>query len=238
VKRQSSILDYLLVRRALGTAFAAAALAACGGGSEPTGSPTTAAPAPPPPPATETAAPAETGAPAAEAEPAEPERSETSEPASPSEPPASAAPEPAAPAEAEPATLPGLPPYTAGYERWTRINPEPIPPNPDGDPHLGTKDVYVSQEADRSGGSIVYPDGTIVVKDARRPDADFLGLVAIMRKETGSDPEHGDWVFVEYTRDSPDAAFTETASDAVCWSCHVGAEETDWVWVHTLRRAP
>ena len=105
----------------------------------------------------------------------------------------------------EPTPLPGagLPRQVLGYQDWLRLNEDPIPPIEDGDAHLGTKDVYATPRADRSGGAIVYPDGTIIVKEATRPDTDFIGLVAVMRKEAGADPDHGDWVFVEYTRDGP-----------------------------------
>jgi hypothetical protein len=51
-----------------------------------------------------------------------------------------------------------------------------------------------------------------------------------MRKERGADPAHNDWLFVEYTRDSRKEAFAEVASGAVCYGCHVGAEETDYVF--------
>jgi hypothetical protein len=158
-----------------------------------------------------------------------------------SEPPA-AEPPPAEPPPAgeppAPEPLPGLPDLTAGYRDWLLLNEEPIPPNPDGDAHLGTKNVYASLEADRASGELVYPDGTIIVKEAKRPDTSFVGLVAVMRKEQGVDPEHGDWVFVEYTRSSPTEPFEEVAADAVCWGCHMNAAGTDWVWVHTLGSAP
>lgn len=199
-----------------------ALLAACGGGSEPA-----AQPAAEPPPAT--------------VEPAPPTQAEPPPPpaATEPEPPAEAA-EPEPPPEPEPTPLPGggLPREILGYQDWLKLNEEPIPPTEGGDPHLGTKDVFASREADRSGGSLVYPDGTIVVKEAARPGTDFIGLVAIMRKEAGADPEHGDWVFVEYTRSAPDEPFDVRARDAVCWSCHAGAAETDWVWVHTTGAAP
>ena len=45
-----------------------------------------------------------------------------------------------------------------------------------------------------------------------------------MRKERGADPEHDDWIFVEYTRAAAGDRFGEVASGAVCWSCHVGAQ--------------
>ncbi len=157
---------------------------------------------------------------------AEPEPAPTSTAAS--EPPTT---EEAEPPEEEPETepapevLPGLPRFTAGYTEWARLATD-IPPR-DADPHLGTKDVFASRES--RGG--VFPVGTVIVKHARRPDKDFLGLIATMRKLEGADAAHNDWVFVEYTRDSPDEPFTELASGAVCWSCHVGAEQADYVWV-------
>jgi hypothetical protein len=129
----------------------------------------------------------------------------------------------------------GLPAYVAGYERWLRLNAEPIPPRPAGDAHFGTKDVYVNRtREDISTGGVQrfpYPDGAIVVKTATRPGADFVHLVAIMRKRRGSDPAHGDWEFVEYARSSAADRFDPIARDGVCWGCHAMARNTsDWVF--------
>ena len=126
--------------------------------------------------------------------------------------------------------LPGVPASLAAYRNWTRLNARPVPPR-DSDPHFGTKNVYASKPAGPGGR---YPDGTVIVKDAVAPGEDFVRLIAVMRKETGADPEHGDWLFVEYTRDAAADRFEEIASGAVCWSCHVGAAETDWVWIAKL----
>jgi Cytochrome P460 len=120
---------------------------------------------------------------------------------------------------------PGVPGFVAGYRDWVKLNDAPIPPR-EADPHNGTKNVYASKERRPSGR---FPAGTIVVKDASRPGADFTGLIAIMRKERGADPAHGDWVFVEYTREARSERFREQASGAVCWSCHVGAD-ADYVF--------
>ena len=87
-----------------------------------------------------------------------------------------------------PAPLPGLPKSIAGYQDWVKLNKAPIAPR-DSDPHLGTKEVYASKEM-RSNG--LFPNGTIIVKEATRPGKDFLGLIAIMRKERGADPAHND----------------------------------------------
>jgi hypothetical protein len=129
-----------------------------------------------------------------------------------------------------PAALPGLPGYTAGYEEWPKLNRKTLPPR-DSDPHLGTKEVYASKEA-RSDG--VFPNGTVIVKEAARPGKDFIGLVAVMRKRPGADPDHNDWIFVEWTREAADERFAKVAGGAVCWSCHVGAAEHDYLWISEL----
>jgi cytochrome P460 len=125
-----------------------------------------------------------------------------------------------------PDPLPGLPKSIAGYRDWIKLNKAPIEPR-DSDPHLGTKEVYASKKM-RSNG--LFPNGTVIVKEATRPGKDFLGLIAVMRKQPGADPAHNDWLFVEYTRDSRREAFDEVASGAVCYGCHVGAEATDYVF--------
>lgn len=125
-----------------------------------------------------------------------------------------------------PKAPPGVPGFVAGFRSWTRLNDAPIPPR-DADPHNGTKNVYASKDRRRNGR---FPAGTIVVKEANRPGADFIGLIAIMRKQPGADPAHRNWVFVEYTRDARNQRFQEIASGAVCWSCHMGALDNDYVF--------
>ena len=130
--------------------------------------------------------------------------------------------------------LPGLPADVAGYTQWLKLNAEPIPPVPGGDPHNGTKNVYVNKTradiAPNGEQVFPYPDGSIVVKDAIRPGKDYIGLIAIMRKKAGVDPDHNDWEFVEYVRNAPDAAFSVIARDGVCWGCHARVEDIDYVF--------
>ena len=134
-----------------------------------------------------------------------------------------------------PAALPGLPDDTVGYDQWLKLNAQPIPPVPGFDPHRGTKNVYVNQTreviAPNGQQQFPYPDGAIVVKEAVRPDKDFIGLVAVMWKEAGTNPAFGDWRFEEYTRNAPDAEFRLIASGAACSGCHSGAAATDFVFV-------
>lgn len=133
----------------------------------------------------------------------------------------------------KPVPLPGLPDDVAGYEKWLKLNAKPIPPRP-ADPHNGTKNVYVNQErvviAADGEQNFPYPDECIIVKESTRPGKDFIGLIAIMRKKKGNDPAHNDWTWVEYTRNAADGAFREIAKDAVCWGCHSGAINMDYVY--------
>ena len=134
-----------------------------------------------------------------------------------------------------PAGLPGLPDDIAGYEGWLKLNAEPIPPAPGGDPHRGTKNVYVNQTREKIAPNgqqqFPYPDGTIVVKEATRPGKDFIGLIAVMWKEAGSNPAFGDWRFEEFLRGAPDADFRLAFEGGVCTGCHTRAADTDFVFV-------
>lgn len=118
--------------------------------------------------------------------------------------------------------LPGIPAYAQPYKSWRKVNAKPI--RTDG-AHPGVKNVYARKRA-RAGK---YPNGTIIVKEARDP-AGFVSLIAVMRKRAGSDAAHGNWKFVEWTRAGSRERFREIARDGVCWSCHVGAKKTDWVF--------
>ncbi len=135
----------------------------------------------------------------------------------------------------EPAVpIPGLPEDVVGYTQWLKLNAEPIPPVPGGDPHNGDKNVYVNKTretiAPNGEQQFPYPDGSIVVKEAYRPGKDYVGLIAIMRKKVGVDPDHNDWEFIEYTRNAPDADFAVIAKDGVCWGCHVQVQDIDYIF--------
>lgn len=175
-------------------------IAACGGESEPESAPTTPSAAPQATTTTE-------AEPTTEQATTEETTTEEAEP-----------PPPQAP--------PGAPRFVAGYRGWVKLNDAPISPRA-SDPHDGTKNVYASK---RRRADARFPAGTIVVKEATRPGADFIGLIAVMRKQRGADPAHNDWVFVEYTREAANARFQEIARGSVCWSCHVGAVDLDYVF--------
>ena len=141
-------------------------------------------------------------------------------------------PEPEPKPQPAPEPEPGLPGDTAGFRDGLRLNPAPLPENA-GAPHGEVKNVYVNRTraeiAPGGNQAFPYPDGSVVTKTGSR-GGDDAAIVAIMRKVAGVDPEHGDWEFIEYSRSSADAAYTVLAQDAVCWGCHQGAIDTDWVF--------
>jgi hypothetical protein len=128
------------------------------------------------------------------------------------------------------APLPGIPQYAQSYTRWTKLNPKPIPRRP-SDPHDSIKNVYASRSPAR--GSTRYPVGTVIVKEGRTRAGGYVKLIAVMRKVKATGVNNG-WVMIEWTRSSEKGRFRELARGQVCYSCHVGAKTTDYVF--TKRR--
>jgi Cytochrome P460 len=130
-----------------------------------------------------------------------------------------------APSGTEARPLPGLPAYTAGFERWLKLNRRPIPPR-QNDAHRGTKNVYVSRRSVRNR----YPYGTVVVKTIKRPGQSYVSVIAVMRKVRGANRRHNDWVMVEYGRSGSRGRFSAFASGAICTSCHMQVRRRDYVF--------
>jgi hypothetical protein len=125
--------------------------------------------------------------------------------------------------------LPGLPRYTAGYTRWTKLNRRPIPPRA-ADAHLGRKNVYATRLPRR--GARRFPAGTVVVKEIYRPNARFVGVVAVMRKLRGVNRPHNGWEMIEYSRSSRTGRFSVLAQGQICTSCHMRARDRDYVFTY------
>lgn len=125
----------------------------------------------------------------------------------------------------------GLPQNVAGYTGWLKLNPEPLPPRADAPHGSGVKNVFVNQPRSallsNNQPRYPYPEGTLIVKEGLHSQG-HLELIAVMRKLSGSDPAHGDWVFEEYIRSGPDGPFRLAFQGSVCWSCHARAQGTDW----------
>jgi hypothetical protein len=110
----------------------------------------------------------------------------------------------------------GLPTYTDGYAKWTKINKRPVT-TPGA--HNGVKNVFTSK---RKVGK-AYPNGTVIVKSIADPGTKGLPRqVAVMRKVKGR------WQWVEYARSG--SRYSAFARGQICVSCHMQARSNDWVF--------
>ena len=114
-------------------------------------------------------------------------------------------------------TAGGLPAYTDGYARWTKLNRKPFS-TPGA--HDGVKNVYASRPR---GAGRRFPNGTVIVKTIAEPGARGpADQVAVMRKAAGR------WQWVEYTRTG--SRYGVLAQGQLCVSCHMQARANDWVF--------
>lgn len=114
----------------------------------------------------------------------------------------------------------GLPSYTNGYKKWTRINKKPFTSTgPLSTAHSGVKNVYASKRKVRSK----YPNGTVIVKTIQpkgRKGKPYQ--VAVMRKVKGK------WRYVEYQLSG--SRYSVLAKGQLCQSCHAQAKASDYVF--------
>jgi hypothetical protein len=126
-----------------------------------------------------------------------------------------------------------LPADVADYQtRCQQMNQNPIP-RYDGDPHAGTKNVYACNVdiAVLRANTRPFPDGTVIVKNSTKENANYPWLVATARKQGGT------WKWDEYTRNFEDEDFVRIlASESVCTNCHEAAEHADWIFTAFTRR--
>ena len=114
----------------------------------------------------------------------------------------------------------GLPAYTNGYAKWSRINAKPFTRCGPPCAHSGVKNVYASK---RMTGSR-YPNGTVVVKTVAQPGdrPERPSQVAVMRKVNER------WRYVEYGLSG--ARYSVLGQGSFCQSCHARARANDYVF--------
>ncbi len=125
-----------------------------------------------------------------------------------------------------------LPDDIQGYaERCIRMNQGSIAER-DSDPHSGEKNVYACnvdvtllEENARP-----FPEDTVIVKDSRKMQSDYVWLIAVAKKREGS------WSWAEYTRNFEHETFIEIlAPESVCTDCHRDARTIDWIFTQYER---
>jgi hypothetical protein len=138
----------------------------------------------------------------------------------------------------------------AGYQRWTKVNPEPVQMDQqvaamcapaqlvqastsDRNPHRAKFiTVYVNdlgRHAMTEEFNPRFPVGTVIVKEKLpNKDATAAELLTVMRKrERGYDSKNGDWEYLMF--DGPGRVVQEPGKTESCQSCHMTYERTDYV---------
>jgi hypothetical protein len=135
-----------------------------------------------------------------------------------------------------------------GYRTWSRVNSEPFRMEPavswlcaapaasQVSPHDAPDayiDVYVNpagQSAMMTKGRVVFPVGTIIVKEKRRTldRTDPELLTVMLKREKGYHPEAGDWDFA--VLDGNAATVQAQGKLENCMSCHKMAPVSDYVF--------
>jgi hypothetical protein len=115
----------------------------------------------------------------------------------------------------------GLPSYTNGYPKWTKINRKPFTSTgPLSSAHSGVKNVYASK---RKVGKR-YPNGTVIVKTIQpsgRTGKPYQ--VAVMRKTNAR------WRYDEFQL-SGSSYRNLGYSQQLCQNCHSAARANDYVF--------
>jgi hypothetical protein len=153
-------------------------------------------------------------------------------------------------------SLPPEPPAQAAggidYAGWPLLTRKPIPvaaagwmycraPGPDGEytkqskkygPHFSPAiRVFANPAAEahlRSGEAAQLPAGAVIVKEKLLDEkaAQPVAYAAMIKREAGYDPEHGDWEYLYH----PSGGNVERGKLESCIACHAGQAKQDYLF--------
>ncbi len=109
--------------------------------------------------------------------------------------------------------------YQANWSLW----PDSTEKYPGEDPHGALLSIRMNDAAFNAVGGTM-PDGAIIVKDNHTPAGD-LAAITVMYKQSGYDPDNGDWFWLKNTTDGSD---DRAGMLGGCQDCHV--DGVDYVW--------
>ena len=109
--------------------------------------------------------------------------------------------------------------YQSNWSLW----PESSEKYPGEDPHGALLTIRMNDAAFNAVGGTM-PDGAIIVKDNHTPAGD-LAAITVMYKQSGYDPDNGDWFWLKNTTDGSD---DRAGMLQGCQDCHV--DGVDYVW--------
>ena len=127
--------------------------------------------------------------------------------------------------------------YPSGYRAWKHVKTMIIQPgHPLEDPFGGIHHVYANEEAMNGLSNGQYSDGSVFVFDLLDyDDSDNLIVEAerkridVMQYNSRLFSETGGWGFDTFIGDSKKERVKQDVASA-CYSCHVSAKETNYVF--------
>lgn len=117
------------------------------------------------------------------------------------------------------------------YQDWTQF-PDKQGIVPSSFPHGPMARIFINGQVVEALSNFTgtLSDGAIIVKEnIGESEADKADALTIMWKVPGFDPENGDWFWANISPEGEVAAEGKLAS---CISCHNGARDNDFVFVH------
>lgn len=103
------------------------------------------------------------------------------------------------------------------------------------EPHGMLLTTYVNDVAKRAldAGSVLMPEGAVVIKENYMPNRD-LAAITVMYKRSGYNAEHNDWFFTKFLPDGsldtmPNGMAMEGRLPG-CQNCHMGRQSFDYLY--------
>ncbi|MBI4640097.1 MAG: cytochrome P460 family protein [Candidatus Tectomicrobia bacterium] len=140
----------------------------------------------------------------------------------------------------------GIPDDIANYRTWTKMNATPITDL--SNPRAGPKNTFITLSHDElrdiigpgGVGRKPFPDGTTIVRETLDPDARFLRVLFVMRKDSKAAGQTKGWVFSGFSRTAADQPFQPTQIEdpvARCLNCHLQVKASDFVFTPYTNRS-
>jgi hypothetical protein len=76
-------------------------------------------------------------------------------------------------------------------------------------------------------GDDIFPDGSIIVKEAYAPEDSTFEAITSMYKVDGYNPDANDWFWL---MNSPDGMIGAEGRVQMCIDCHAGAADSDYIF--------
>lgn len=120
------------------------------------------------------------------------------------------------------------------YDQWARF-PDAQGTLVSSFPHGPMSRVFINNKVEQALSQFdgELPDGSIIVKEniGENP-GEKAGMLTVMWKVKGFNPDGGDWFWAAM---SPDGQISAAGRVESCMNCHAGASANDYVFVHQFQ---